>query len=455
MRKILIRGGGFVAAALVLSSLVAAPAASDADDYKELDQFMAVFERVKADYVDKVDDKALIKGAIDGMLSSLDPHSSYMDAHDYKNMRSTTEGNYGGLGLTVQMDEGAVKVVAASEDTPAYRAGIKPGDYITNLDGNLIYGDSLDASVDKMRGTPGTKVKLTIVRPGRDKPFDVTLTREIIEIKLVKAEVKNGVGIININGFSKPTGPGVEKAIADIERQTGGHPLGYVIDLRNNPGGLLDQAIEVSDVFLDHGEIVSQRGREKGDIERYFAESKVRGDLTHGVPIVVLVDAGSASAAEIVAAALQDQRRAIVMGERSFGKGSVQTLLPLSDDTALRLTTARYYTPSGRSVQEGGVEPDIIVPQLSDPDYKARPRLREADLRRHLLNQAKVDNSVLESDTTPDPRVTATPESLKKAGVDDFQLDYAIKTIARLASPTAQLAMNSAAAAAPKAKGKR
>jgi len=444
MRKILFRTGGIAAAALLLSLTVAAPASSDdaATDYKEFDQFMAVFERVKANYVEKVDDKTLIKGAIDGMLASLDPHSSYLDAHDFKNMQSTTEGNYGGLGLTVQMDEGAVKVVAASEDTPAFRAGIKPGDYITNLDGNLIYGQSLDESVDKMRGAPGTKIRVTIVRPGRDKPFDVTLTREIINIQLVKSQVKDGVGIIKINGFSKPTGPGVEKAIADIEKQTGGHVLGYVIDLRNNPGGLLDQAIEVSDIFLDHGEIVSQRGRDKADIERYFAESSVRGDLTHGAPIVVLVDAGSASAAEIVAAALQDQRRAIVMGERSFGKGSVQTLLPLSDDTAVRLTTARYYTPSGRSVQEGGVEPDVVVPQLSDPDYKDRPRLREADLRRHLLNQAKVDNSILENDGKPDPRFAATSDQLKKAGVDDFQLDYAVKTISRLANPAVKMAMN-------------
>jgi carboxyl-terminal processing protease len=443
MRKILLRTGGIAAAALLLSATISAPASSDdSTAYKEFDQFMAVFERVKADYVDKVDDKTLIKGAIDGMLASLDPHSSYLDTRDYKNMQSTTEGNYGGLGLTVQMDEGAVKVVAASEDTPAFRAGIKPGDYITNLDGNLIYGQTLDESVDKMRGQPGTKIRLTIVRPGRDKPFDVTLTREVINIQLVKSQVKNGVGIIKINGFSKPTGPGVEKAIAEIEKQTGGHPLGYVIDLRNNPGGLLDQAIEVSDIFLDHGEIVSQRGREKSDIERYFAESAVRGDLTHGAPIVVLVDAGSASAAEIVAAALQDQRRAIVMGERSFGKGSVQTLLPLSDDTALRLTTARYYTPSGRSVQEGGVEPDITVPQLTDADYKDRPRLREADLRRHLLNQAKVDNSILENDPKPDPRFTATPDQLKKEGVDDFQLDYAVKTIARLANPAVRVALN-------------
>jgi carboxyl-terminal processing protease len=446
MRKSLLRGAGLVGAMALVPAVTAGFAQTETDTFRQLDQFMAVMERIKADYVDKVDDKTLIKGAIDGMLASLDPHSSYMDERDYKNMQSTTDGNYGGLGLTVQMDEGAVKVVAASEDTPAFRAGIKAGDYITNLDGTLIYGDSLDESVDKMRGTPGTKIRLTIVRPGRDKPFDVTLTREIIEIKLVKWEVKNNVGVINVNGFSKPTGPGVEKAIADIDKQTGGRTLGYVLDLRNNPGGLLDQAIEVSDIFLDHGEIVSQRGREKSDIQRYFAERMVRGDLARGKPIVVLVDAGSASAAEIVAAALQDQRRAIVMGERSFGKGSVQTVLPLSDETALRLTTARYYTPSGRSVQEGGVEPDVLVPQLNDPDYKSRPRLREADLRRHLLNQAKVDNSVLENDAEPDPRFAATPEALKKAGVTDYQLDYAVKTVSRLATPAVQVALNAAPA---------
>ena len=281
MRKILLRTGGFMAAALVLSAAVAGPAASDdAADYKQLDQFMAVFERVKADYVDKVDDKALIKGAIDGMLASLDPHSSYLDEHDFKNMQSTTDGNYGGLGLTVQMDEGAVKVIAATEDTPAFKAGIKPGDYITDLDGNLIYGDSLDESVDKMRGAPGTKIRVTIVRPGRDKPFDVTLTREIINIQVVKSKIVDNVGIININGFSKTTGPGVEKAIADIEKQTGGHPSGYVIDLRNDPGGLLDQAIEVSDIFLDHGEIVSQRGREKTDIEVFHQEKGLEKEAT-------------------------------------------------------------------------------------------------------------------------------------------------------------------------------
>jgi len=439
MRKSLFQATALVGIVALVPALTSSFAANEVDTYKQLDQFMAVFDRVRTEYVDKVDDATLIKGAIDGMLESLDPHSSYLDAHDFKNMQSTTDGNYGGLGLTVQMDQGAVKVVAATEDTPAFRAGIKAGDYITNLDGKLIYGDSLDESVDKMKGVPGTRVTLTIVRPGRPAPFDVTLTREIIEIKAVKSEVRGNVGIININTFSRLTGPGVRAAIASIDKETGGKTLGYVVDLRSNPGGLLDQAIEVADSFLTHGEIVSQRGREKNDIERYYAKP---GDDAHGLPVVVLVDSGSASASEIVAAALQDQRRAIVMGERSFGKGSVQTVMPLNENTALRLTTARYYTPSGRSVQEGGVEPDVTVPQLSDPDYKARPRLRESDLRRHLLAQSKVDDRILEDDTAADPRFAATPDSLKKAGVTDFQLDYAVKTIARLAQPaTIQTAM--------------
>jgi carboxyl-terminal processing protease len=424
-----------IRAALLVSAVAMVPAAGaiaavDSATYRELDQFMNVFERVRADYVDKVDDKALIKGAIDGMLASLDPHSSYLDARDFEQMRTQTDGNYGGLGLTVSMEDGAVKVIAPTEDSPAWKAGIKAGDYITHLDGTLIYGGTLDEAVDKMRGKPGTTIKLTIVRPGRDKPFDASITREIIEIKPVKWEVKNGVGIININGFSKTTGSSVRAAIMSIDKALGHKPTGYVVDLRSNPGGLLDQAIEVSDAFLERGEIVSQRGRDKRDIERYMARP---GDFAKGLPIVVLVDSGSASAAEIVAGALQDQHRALIMGERSFGKGSVQTLLPLDENTALRLTTARYYTPSGRSVQEGGIEPDIAVPQLSDPDYKTRPRFREADLGRHLINEAKVDNSVLEADDKPDPRFTATPEQLKAKGITDFQLSYALDTISRLA----------------------
>ncbi|MEP6786089.1 MAG: S41 family peptidase [Sphingomonadales bacterium] len=431
MLRFPLRAAIAVSAIALIPATTATFAAVDNSTYKELDAFMAVFERVRADYVDKTDDKKLIKGAIDGMLASLDPHSSYLDARDFEQMRTQTDGNYGGLGLTVTMEDGAVKVVTPTEDTPAFRAGIKAGDYITHLNGTLVFGGTLDDAVEQMRGKPGTQIKLTIVRAGRDKPFDVSLTREIIELKPVKWEVKGQVGYININSFSRNTGNSVRAALMGIDKSLGRQPLGYVVDLRSNPGGLLDEAVSVSDQFLERGEIVSQRGRNKGDIERYFAKA---GDAAHGLPIVVLVDSGSASAAEIVAGALQDNHRGIVMGERSFGKGSVQTLLPLDDTTALRLTTARYFTPSGRSVQEGGIEPDIRVPQLSDVDYKTRPRFREADLRRHLINEAKVDNSVLEDDTKTDPRFAATAEQLKAKGVTDFQLDYALKTISRLAS---------------------
>jgi carboxyl-terminal processing protease len=337
------------------------------------------------------------------------------------------------------MEDGAVKIMTPQEDTPAWKAGLKSGDYITHLNNNLLYGGTLDEAVDQMRGKPGSKITLTVVRPGRDKPFDVTLIRELIQLKPVKWEVKSGVGIININTFvNSNTGDAVRAAIMGVQKTLGHDPLGYVVDLRSNPGGLLDQAIDVSDIFLERGEIVSQRGREKTDIERRYATP---GDLAHGLPIIVLIDAGSASAAEIVAGALQDQKRALVMGERSFGKGSVQTVVELSDDTALKLTTARYFTPSGRSVQEGGINPDIPVPQLSDPDYKDRPRLREADLRRHLINEAKIDDKVLEDDGKPDPRFILTADQLKKDGVEDFQLDYAVKAIARMAQPALRTAL--------------
>ncbi len=404
-------------------------AAADVANYEELETFMSVYERVKANYVEPVDDHTLIKGAIDGMLAALDPHSSYVEASDFQTLRTTTDGNYGGLGITVSTEDGAVKVIAPSEDTPAWRAGIKAGDYITHINTELLYGLTLDEAVEKMRGAPGSGIKLTIVRPGRDKPFDVSLVRERITLRPVKWEIKEGGGIININTFAANTGDATKAALVAIDKATGGKPLGYVVDLRSNPGGLLDQAIEVSDAFLNQGEIVSQRGRNNADIERHYAKP---GDMAHGLPIIVLVDAGSASAAEIVAGALQDHRRAVVMGEKSFGKGSVQTVVQTGPQSALRLTTARYYTPSGKSVQAGGIDPDINVPQLSDPDYKDRPRVREADLRRHLISQAKADDKLLEHDDTADPRFSATAAELEKKGVKDFQLDYAIRTLKRL-----------------------
>jgi carboxyl-terminal processing protease len=440
MANNLLRSLGLVSAVALIPAATAALAAVDVNTYKELDQFMSVFERVRSEYVEQVDDKTLLRGAIDGMLASLDPHSSYLDERGFQSLMTTTDGEYGGLGLNVTMEDEVVKVIAATEDTPADRAGIKAGDYITHLNGKLIYGGTLDEAVDQMRGKPGTSLKVTIVRPGRDKPFDVELTRAIIEVPAVKWEVKDRVGIINVNTFNKTTTEATLAAISSIDKSLGAKPLGYILDLRSNPGGLLDQAIGLSDVFLERGEVVSQRGRNKSDIERFYARP---GDAASALPMIVLVDSGTASAAEIVAAALQEHHRAVVMGERTFGKGSVQTLLPLSQQTALRLTTARYYTPSGRSVQEGGITPDIAVPQLSDPDYKARPRFRESDLRRHLINELKVDDSIVQNDSKPDPRFAATAEDLKKKGIKDYQLHYALQAITRLARP--QMAGSTAA----------
>jgi carboxyl-terminal processing protease len=451
MRRTFLQSFALVSAIALVPAATSSFAAVDASTYRELDAFMSVFERVRSEYVEQVDDKTLLRGAIDGMLASLDPHSSYLDEKGFKALMTTTEGNYGGLGLNVTQEDGAVKVIAATEGTPADRAGIKAGDYLTHINGKLVYGGTLDEAVEQMRGPPGTNVKITVVRPGRDKPFDVAITRAVIELPAVKWEIKDRVGILNVNTFNRTTTDATLAAMTAIEKSLGGKPLGYVLDLRSNPGGLLDQAISLSDAFLERGEIVSQRGRKKGDIERYYAKP---GDAARGLPVVVLVDAGSASAAEIVAGALQDHHRALVMGERSFGKGSVQTLLPLSQQTGLRLTTARYYTPSGKSVQEGGITPDISVPQLSDPDYKARPRLREADLRRHLINELKVEDDVIQDDGTPDPRFRATAEELKKKNITDFQLHYALQTISRLGK-TQQAAAPAAPAEGAKKAGSR
>ena len=430
MANMLLRSLALVGAVAFIPATTASLAQVDVNSYREIDQFMSVLERVKAEYVDQVDDATLIRGAIDGMLGSLDPHSSYLDERGFRTLMTTTDGNYGGLGLTVTMEDGAVKVIAATRDTPADRAGIKSGDFITHIDGRLFYGGTLDEAVERMRGNPGTSVRLTVVRPGRDRPFDVNVQRAIIDIPAVRSEVRDRVGILTVTTFNRNTTEATERAMADIERQLGGPPLGYILDLRSNPGGLLDQAVGLSDLFLERGEVVSQRGRRRSDIERYYARP---GDAAHGVPMIVLVDAGSASAAEIVAAALQEHRRAVVMGERTFGKGSVQTLIPLGrGTTAIRLTTARYYTPSGRSVQEGGITPDIIVPQLSDPEYASRTRVRESDLRRHLVNEASVDDDVIQDDGRPDPRFAMTAEELEQRGIEDFQLHYALQTIARL-----------------------
>jgi carboxyl-terminal processing protease len=428
MANNLFRSIGLVSAVALIPTVATAIAAIDVNSYKDLNEFMNAFERVRTEYVEQVDDKTLVQGAIRGMLASLDPHSSYLDERGYKAMMTSTDGEYGGLGLNIVMEDGIVKVIAATEDTPADRAGIKAGDYITHLDDKLLYGGTLDEAAEQMRGKPGTSIRVTIVRPGRDKPFDIKVTREIIKIVAVKWEIKDQVGIINVNTFNRTVVDEVLAAISSIEKSLGRPPLGYIMDLRSNPGGLFDQAIGLSDLFLEQGEIVSQRGRSKSDIERFYAQP---GDAANALPIIVLVDSGTASAAEIVAGALQDHHRAIVMGERTFGKGLVQTLLPLSQQTALLLTTDRYYTPSGRSVQEGGIAPDIAVPQLSDPDYRA-PRFRETDLRRHLVNEIKVDDSIIQDDNKPDPRFTATVEELAKKNIKDFQLYYALQTLVRL-----------------------
>jgi carboxyl-terminal processing protease len=332
------------------------------------------------------------------------------------------------------MDDGAVKVVSPFKGSPADKAGIKAGDYITHIDGKLIYGLELDEAVKQMRGPAGSAIQLSVFRPGRDEPFDVSVTRGVIELEPVTWELEpGGIGVISVNEFSRDVGADVNDAIVALRRDSGGRLAGLVLDLRKNPGGSLDEAVALSDLFLTQGQIVSQRGRNPRDSVYYEAESVYRGDIANGLPMIVLIDAGSASASEIVAGALQDQRRALIMGERSFGKGSVQTLLPLTRDSALKLTTARYYTPSGRSVQEGGIEPDIRVPQLSDPDAakRAKYNLRESDLRGHLVNEVDLEDEALEADRAEDPRFTLTAAQLEEQGIEDFQLDYALRTLRR------------------------
>ena len=426
----------------LLTSVALLPAATagyaqvDSRISPEFAKFFAVYERIKADYVQPVDDHKLIKGAIDGMLASLDPHSDYLEGASFERLTTMIDGNYQGLGISVQMDDGAVKVVSPFKGSPAEKAGIKAGDYITHVNGKLIYGTDIDDAVEQMRGPAGSTVRLSIVRQGRDAPFDVSVTRGVIDLQPVTSELKNGnIGYVSVNEFSKDVGKDVNGAIRALKVKAGGRLAGIVLDLRSNPGASLDEAVALSDLFLTQGQIVSQRGRNRQDTIYYDAESVFPGDAAAGTPIVVLIDEGTASASEIVAGALQDQHRALIMGERSFGKGSVQSLLPLGKDSALKLTTARYYTPSGRSVQEGGIVPDIRVPQLSDPDeaLKEKYAYRESDLKRHLVNEAALKDDDLESDSKKDPRFTLTADQLKKQGIDDFQLHYAIETLERTA----------------------
>jgi carboxyl-terminal processing protease len=328
--------------------------------------------------------------------------------------------------------------------SPAEAAGVKAGDYITHLDGKLIYGLELDEAVAKMRGEPGTSIRLTIFRAGRDEPFDVVVKRGVIDLEPVTWKLDGSVGVITVNEFSRDVGADVNRGIADLRKQAGGQQGGgklggLVLDLRSNPGGSLDEAVALSDLFLTTGDIVSQRGRFKAEDEYFRAESAFRGDAAKGLPVVVLIDAGSASASEIVAGALQDQNRAVIMGERSFGKGSVQSLFQIDKTRAVKLTTARYYTPSGKSVQEGGIEPDIRVPQLSDPDARRRSELslRESDLRRHLVNEVDLKDKELETDKLDDPRFKMTAAELKAKKIEDFQLYYAVQTLRRSAGGAA------------------
>src|ERR1043165_3982873 len=383
--------------------LGASAKAAAADTYRQLNLFGDVFERVRADYVEKPDDSKLSEQAINGMLNGLDPHSSYMDPKNFRDMQVQTKGEFGGLGIEVTMEDGLVKVVTPIDDTPAAKAGVMANDVITQLDGEQVQGLTLNQAVEKMRGPVNTKIKLTIMRRGKHKPIEVSITRDVIRVRSVRMRTEgDDAGYIRITQFNEQTSEGLKKAIADITAQVGkDKPRGYILDLRNNPGGLLDQAIAVSDAFLERGEIVSTRGRNAEETQRYSARP---GDLTNGKPVIVLINGGSASASEIVAGALQDHKRATILGTRSFGKGSVQTIIPLGNNNgALRLTTARYYTPSGKSIQAKGIVPDIEVLQDVPDDLKARSDTKgEASLRGHLKTQEGEEQTGSQSYIPPD-----------------------------------------------------
>ena len=377
----------------------------ETNTFRQLNLFGDVFERVRADYVDKPNDQKLVEDAISGMLTGLDPHSSYMNAKSFKDMQVETQGQFGGLGMEVIMENGALKVVSPIDGTPAAKAGVLANDIISKIDNAAVQGLSLEQAVTKLRGPINSQVHITIQRKGADKPVEVTLTREVIRVPSARWHVEgDDVGYIRLTEFTEQTAEGLEKGIAAIQAKVPEDKLkGYILDLRNNPGGLLDQAVSVADTFLDHGEIVSTRGRNPDDMQRFDAKA---GDLTHGKPLIVLVNGGSASASEIVAGALQDQKRATVLGTQSFGKGSVQTIIPLGGDNgALRLTSARYYTPSGRSIQAKGITPEIEVKQDVPADLKSDTDTGgEASLRGHLTGDPGTENKGSQSYVPPDPK---------------------------------------------------
>lgn len=383
-----------------------------ADTYRQLNLFGDVFERVRAQYVDPLEDKKLVETAINGMLTSLDPHSSYLDDEGFKDMQIQTKGEFGGLGIEVTMENGFVKVVSPIDDTPAFRADLKTGDYITHLDGEPVMGLTLNQAVDKMRGKVGTSIELTVRRPEVAEPIVVKITRDIIKIRSVRSKTyEDRVGYIRITTFNQYTQEGVDKAIEDIRKALGNKLEGYVLDLRNNPGGLYDQAVSVSDTFLDKGEIVSTRGRKEKDTKR---DNATAGDSANGLPIVVLINGGSASASEIVAGALQDHRRAILLGTKSFGKGSVQSVIPLPGHGAMRLTTARYYTPSGRSIQAKGINPDILVEPAKVEEIDSKG-LSEADLPGALDKDKNAPKKTPDAKQNTQPP-TSAPDASGKTG---------------------------------------
>ncbi|MBQ8465542.1 MAG: S41 family peptidase [Alphaproteobacteria bacterium] len=419
MKKILL-----ISASVILSGFWALNTNADVkkneetvNTYELLNLFGDVMEKTKTSYVEEVTDKKLIEAAINGMLSSLDPHSSYLDAKSFKYMTEQTKGKFGGLGIEVTMEGGVVKVVSPIDGNPAQKAGIKPGDYITAIDGEQVMGMTLDEAVSKMRGKLGTKVKLQIRRPN-EKPFDVTLKRDEIKIQSVKNDIKSDdVIYVRISSFNEEVDVMVSKAIEQAQKKLGNKAKGLVLDLRNNPGGLLDQAIAVSDLFLDKGEIVSTRSRNEEDNIKYSAKE---GDVLNGLPIVVMINDGSASASEIVAGALQDHKRAVILGEKSFGKGSVQTLIPLAKYGAMRITTARYYTPSGRSIQAKGIEPDVLV----------KPAKVEVIENEYERSEAELKNA-LKNDTLPDTK--SADKTKKDSELDqDYQLSRAVDLVKAL-----------------------